>query len=337
MRAIITGITGQDGSYLAEFLLSRGYEVHGTVRPASEPHLDRIDHILDRIHLHEADLLDQLSLICLIEEVQPDEVYNLAGPSLPDAGWRHPVMYGETAALGVTRLLEAIRLVDSGIRFFQASSCEMFGNVTESPQTEQTPFLPASPFGAAKLHAHWTTVNYRRHYGMKASSGILYDHESPRRGPEFIARRITRAAARIKLGLQDELTVDTLDLRRDWGFAGDFVRAYWLMLQHPTPDDYIIATGLVHSLRDFCRLAFEAVDLDWQDHVRVRRQYACVEPATLMQGDVSHTRRRLLWEPEVTFGEMIRAMVDADLERYTPSHRVYDDSVSDHPTERARS
>ncbi len=337
MRAIITGITGQDGSYLAEFLLSRGYEVHGTVRPSSQPHYDRIEHILDRIQLHEADLLDQLSLICLIEEVQPDEVYNLAGPSLPDASWRHPVMYGETTALGVTRLLEAIRLVDSGIRFFQASSCEMFGNAVESPQTEQTPFLPVTPFGSAKLHAHWTTVNYRLHYGMKASCGILYDHESSRRGPEFITRRITRAAARIKLGLQDDVTVDTLDLRRDWGFAGDFVRAYWLMLQHPSPDDHIIATGLVHTLRDFCRLAFEAVDLDWQDHVRVRRQYACVETSSHMQGNVTHTRRRLLWEPEITFSEMIRGMVEADLERYSPKNRVYTDADSDRPAERIES
>jgi len=321
MKAIITGITGQDGSYLAEFLLSRGYDVHGTVRPSSEPPTQRINHIIHRLHLHPADLTDQLSLIRLIDEIKPSEIYNLAGHTQPGIGWMHPVLCGEVHALSAVRLLEAIRLVDSNIRFFQASSAEMFGRAAEWPQTEQTPFLPISPFGAAKLYAHWMTVAYRHKYGLKASCGILFDHESPRRSEDFVTRKITRAAARIKLGLQEKLVLHDLDMRRDWGFAGDFVRSFWMMLQHSTPDDFVIATGRTHSLEDFCRLAFDTVDLDWRDYVRV--EHPQVDPASThaRQGDTSYARRKLLWEPEVSFETMIGMMVEADLERYSPPAR----------------
>lgn len=335
MRAIITGISGQDGSYLAEFLLSRGYEVHGAVRPASQPRLDQVRHILDRIHLHHADLLDQLSLIRLIEEVRPDEVYNLAGPSLPSAGWRHPLMYGEAAALGAIRLFEAIRLTNPDIRVFQPSSSEMYGEPVESPQTELTPFAPTSPYGAAKLYAHWMAVNYRQTHNMTASCGILFDHESPRRGTEFITRRITRAAARIKLGLRESLVVDSLNIHRDWGFAGDSVRAFWMMLQHDTPGDYVIASGRTRSLEDFCRLAFEAVDLDWKDHVRVKYSSGPA-PGIALRGDTSRARRKLLWEPEVSFGEMIRMMVEADLERCAPGNRLFTGAAAANPIEENR-
>ncbi len=335
MRAIITGISGQDGSYLAEFLLSRGYEVHGAVRPASQPRLDRIQLILDRIHLHQADLVDQLSLIRLIEGGQPDEVYNLAGPSLPSASWRHPIIYGEALGMGVTRLLEAVRLVNSDIRIFQPSSCEMYGEPMESPQTERTPFAPTSPHGAAKLYAHRMAVNYRQAYNMNVSCGILFDHESPRRGTEFVTRQISRAAARIKLGLQDRLVIDSLSVHRDWGYAGDFVRAYWMMLQHDTPDDYVVATGHTRSLEDVCRLAFEAVELDWKDHVRVQNP-SVLAPRIALRGDTSYARRKLLWEPEVTFGEMIRMMVEADLEYFAPANRLYSDRTETTPIEENR-
>ena len=318
MKAIITGITGQDGSYLAEFLLSRGYEVHGTVRHSSSPRLERIHHIVHRLQLHPADLLDQMSLINLIEDVRPNEIYNLAAHTQPGIGWKHPVVCAQVHALGATRLLEAIRLVDSDIRFFQASSSEMFGLVTECPQTEQTSFHPSSPFGIAKLYAHWMTVAYRHQYGLKTCCGILFDHESPRRSEDYVTRKITRAAARIKLGLQEKLTLDSLDMRRDWGFAGDYVRSFWMMLQHAIPDDYVIATGRTRSLEDFCRCAFEAVQLDWRDHVRVRTHQVDSMPAFSRQGDTSHARRKLLWEPEVSFEEMVRIMVESDLEHYAP-------------------
>ena len=321
MKAIITGITGQDGSYLAEFLLSRGYDVHGTVRPSSEPQTQRIDHIIHRLHLHQADLTDQMSLIRLIEEIKPSEIYNLAGHSQPGIGWTHPVLCGEVHALSTVRLLEAIRLVDSNIRIFQASSAEMYGQAVESPQTERTPFLPVSPFGAAKLYAHWMTVTYRHRYGLKASCGILFDHESPRRSPDFITRKITRAAARIKLGLQEKLVLPDLDMRRDWGFAGDFVRSFWMMLQHSIPDDYVIATGRTHSLGDFCRLAFETVDLDWRDYVCVEHPRLDPTATYARQGDTTQARHKLLWEPEVAFETMIGMMVEADLERYAPPVR----------------
>ncbi len=328
MKAIITGITGQDGSYLAEFLLSRGYEVHGTVRHSSTPRLERIHHIVHRLHLHPADLLDQMSLINLIEEVRPNEIYNLSAHTQPGIGWKHPVVCGQVHALGVSRLLEAIRLVDSDIRFFQASTAEMFGRITECPQTERTPFYPSSPFGIAKLYAHWMTVAYRHQYGLKTCCGILFDHESPRRSEEYITRKITQAAARIKLGLQEKLTLSNLDLRCDWGFAGDFVRAFWMMLQNATPDDYIIATGQTHSLEDFCRCAFEAVQLNWRDYVRIETDQVDPHSTIAMQGDTSYVRRKLLWEPEVSFEEMIRIMVENDLELYAPPTPWGSDSSS---------
>jgi GDPmannose 4,6-dehydratase len=322
MKAIITGITGQDGSYLAEFLLSRGYEVHGTVRHSSTDRNDRINHIIHRLHLHQADLLDQLSLIRLIEEVKPNEIYNLAGHTQPGIGWRHPVICGQAHALGVSRLLEAIRLVDPEIHFFQASSSEMFDRSGESPQTERTPFCPSTPFGIAKLYAHWMSIAYRHKYGLKTCCGILFDHESPRRGEAFVTRQITQSAARIKLGLQEKLILNTLDIRSDWGFAGDFVRAFWMMLQQrSTPDDYVIATGNTHSLEDFCRIAFEAANLDWRDHIGIENSHIDSIPATSMQGDISHARRKLLWEPEVSFKQLIRMMVEADIERYSPPNR----------------
>jgi len=329
MKAIIMGITGQDGSYLAEFLLSRGYEVHGTERQTSLSGRERINHIIHRLQLHRADLQDQLSLVRLIESVRPDEIYNLAGPSLPDPGWQFPEMYGQTHALGVLRLLEAIRMVDPEIRFFQASSSEMFGAAVESPQTEKTPFYPTSPFGIAKLYAHWVTVAYRRKYGIKACCGILFDHESPRRSEIFITRRITRAAARIKLGLQKKLILDNLDMKRDWGYAGDFVRAYWMTLQNTLPDDYVIATGKTHSLEDFCRIAFKAVDLDWRDHVQIKNPNHDPSSTTEPRGDTSHARRKLLWEPEVSLSELIGMMVQADLELYAPPEPWGRDSTAD--------
>lgn len=329
MKALITGINGQDGSYLAEFLLSRGYEVHGTARHSSGDRLERISHIRHRLHLHRADLLDQLSLVHLLERVHPDEIYNLAGQMPPSAGWRQPVMCAQVNGLGAVRLLEAVRMVNSGIRFFQASSSEMFGRSTESPQTERTAFHPATPYGIAKLYAHWMTVGYRHKYGLQASCGILYDHESPRRGTQFLTRRITQAAARIKLGLQARLVLPGLDMRRDWGFAGDYVRAFWMMLQNQTPDDYIIATGCTHSLEDFCRIAFEAAGLDWHDVVEVTDPFPGGSSTCTPQGDTSHARRKLLWEPEIPFEEMIRMMVEADLEWYSPRNRLHPEHAAD--------
>jgi GDPmannose 4,6-dehydratase len=320
-KAIITGITGQDGSYLAEFLLSRGYEVHGTVRQASFDRLERISHIVHRVRLHSADLLDQLSVVRLVDEVRPDEIYNLAGQT-PQAGWQQPLLCAEINALGASRILETIRLIDPEIRFFQASSSDMFGRVAESPQTEHTPFSPLTPYGAAKLHAHWSVVNYRERYGLKASCGILYDHESPRRGIEHITRRITHGAARVKLGLQEKLSIETLDIQRDWGFAGDFVRAFWMILQQPTPEDYIIAAGRTHTLEDFCRLAFEALDLDWRDHVVIDDPRFAQAVSAALVGDISRAQRQLRWEPEVSFAEMIAMMVEADCDRYSPKKRL---------------
>jgi GDPmannose 4,6-dehydratase len=318
MKALITGITGQDGSYLAEFLLSRGYEVHGTVRPASLPRFERINHIIHRLRVHEADISDQLSLVHLMEEIRPDEIYNLAGHSRPEISWQQPVVCGDTHGLGVVRLLEAARLVHSPARIFQASSAAMFGIVTESPQNERTPFRPVTPFGIAKLYAHRTATIYRHRYGMHICCGILYDHESPRRSREFVTRQITRAAARIKLGLQEKLIVPTLDMRSDRGFAGDFVRAFWMMLQCDTPDDYIIATNKTWSLEDVCRFAFEAVDLDWHDYVRVENASAAADTPCPLQGDTAHARRTLLWEPEVSFDKTVAMMVEADLDRHSP-------------------
>jgi len=329
MKALITGITGQDGSYLAEFLLSRGYNVHGTVRLSSQDRLDRINHILHRIHLYPADLLDQLSLIQLIAKVRPEEIYNLACPSAADGGWRLPAMTAEIGGLGVIRLLEAIRMVDPAIRYFQASASDIYGRPAEYPQTEKTPFRPITPFGAAKLHGHLVTAAYRDKYDLKACNGILFDHESPRCGRDRITRTITRAAAAVKLGLQEKLVLPTLALRRDWGYAGDYVRAFWMMLQHPTADDYVIGTGQLHDLEDFCRAAFGAAGLDWRDHVEVEASAEAMPETIPLLGDASRARHKFLWEPEVTFEGMVSLMVEAELERLSPKHRL-EPAVDDH-------
>jgi GDPmannose 4,6-dehydratase len=314
-RALITGITGQDGSYLAELLLDKGYEVTGTVRRSSAPNLWRIEHLLDRLTLRPADLLDQLSLVKVIADVQPHEVYNLAAMSFVPASWDQPMLTGEFNAQGVTRLLEAIRQVDPAIRVYQASSSEMFGKVREVPQTELTPFYPRSPYGVSKVFAHYITVNYRESYDLYAVSGILFNHESPRRGVEFVTRKVSDGVARIKLGLADSLVLGNLDAHRDWGFAGDYVRAIWLMLQQDEPDDYVIATGRSHSVRELVELAFGHVDLDWQQFVRLD---PCLRrPAEVDQlvGDAAKAHAALGWRPEVDFERLIRMMVDADLAR----------------------
>lgn len=329
MKALITGITGQDGSYLAEFLLSRGYDVHGTVRPSSQDRFDRINHILHRLHLYPADLLDQLSLIQLIAKVRPEEIYNLVSPPVADGGWRQPAMSAEVGGLGVIRLLEAVRMVDPTIRFFYASAAEIYGRPTEYPQTERTPFRPITPLGIAKLHGHLVTAAYRDKYNLKASSGILFDHESPRRGRDRITRTITRAAAAVKLGLQEKLVLPTLALRRDWGYAGDYVRAFWMMLQHQTADDYVIATGQLHDLEDFCRAAFGAAGLDWRDHVEVDASIETPPETIPLLGDASRARHDFLWEPEVSFEAMVSLMVEAELERLSPKHRL-DTAADDH-------
>jgi GDPmannose 4,6-dehydratase len=328
MKALITGITGQDGSYLAEFLLSRGYEVHGTGRQSSDEDFERINHIIHRIHLHQADLIDQLSIIRLIEEIGPDEIYNLAAQTSPSSYWSQPMMVGEINALGATRLLEAIRLVNTDIRFFQASSAEMYGYSADSPQTEQTPFHPVTPNGISKLYAHWTTIAYREKYGLKACCGILFDHESPRRAMEFVTRKITDAAARIKLGLQEKLVLTTLDIQRDWGYAGDFIRAYWMMLQNTTPEDFVIATGQCKSLTDFCRCAFDAVQLDWREHVEIDPLGSKSSRSFRLRGDATRARQKLLWEPEISFEEMVHMMVETEIERYSPKNRLPTDSIS---------
>jgi GDPmannose 4,6-dehydratase len=312
--ALITGITGQDGSYLAEFLLGLGYRVAGVVRRSSSERFERLQQVQDKVEIHRADLLDQGSLISVLEACQPDEVYNLAAQSFVPASFGQPILTGTVTALGVTNILEAIRIVNPKIRFYQASSSEMFGKVQETPQSERTPFYPRSPYGVAKLYGHWITVNYRESYGIHACSGILFNHESPRRGTEFVTRKISRAAARIKLGLDHELRLGNLDARRDWGFAPDYVQAMWMMLQQDTPADYVVATGHCHTIRDLLDAAFESVELDWQDFVV--RDAALVRPAEveLLVGDASRARRDLGWEPSVTFREMIRMMVNADLE-----------------------
>jgi GDPmannose 4,6-dehydratase len=314
--AVITGITGQDGSYLAEWLLEQGYEVHGIVRRASTENFDRIAHLSGRLHLHQADLLDQLSLIDVLRQVRPREVYNLAAMSFVPTSWQQPVLTGEFTAIGVTRMLEAIRLLDpQGIRFYQASSSEMFGKVRETPQTETTPFYPRSPYGVAKAYGHFITVNYRESYNIFACSGILFNHESPRRGLEFVTRKITNGAARIKRGLDKELRLGNLDAKRDWGFAGDYVRAMWLMLQQDRPGDYVIATGVSHTVRDVVETAFAHVDLDWRKYVV--QDPSLVRPAEvdLLIGDAGKARRELGWQPLVGFHELICRMVDADLKQ----------------------
>jgi GDPmannose 4,6-dehydratase len=314
-RAIITGITGQDGSYLAELLLEKGYAVTGVIRRASAPSFWRIEHLLGRIDLRPADLLDQLSLIRLIESVKPHEFYNLAAMSFVPASWDQPMLTGEFNAQGVTRVLEAIRQVDPSIRLYQASSSEMYGKVREVPQTELTPFYPRSPYGVSKVFGHYITVNYRESYSLFACSGILFNHESPRRGLEFVTRKVTDGVARIKLGLSDSLSLGNLDAHRDWGFAGDYVRAMWMMLQRDEADDYVIATGQSHSVRELVELAFERVGLDWQKYVKV--DPALIRPAEvdLLVGDSSKARAQLRWLPDVDFKGLIQMMVDADLRR----------------------
>ena len=312
-KALITGVTGQDGSYLADFLLSQGYGVVGMVRRTSTINFHRVAHIQNKIELVPGDLLDQVSMIHILEEHRPDEVYNLAAQSFVQTSWTQPVFTGEVTALGVTRMLDAIRTVDSRIRFYQASSSEMFGKVVEVPQKESTPFYPRSPYGVAKVYGHWITINYRESYDMHATSGILFNHESPRRGMEFVTRKITHHVAKIKLGLSNELRLGNLDARRDWGFAGDYVKAMWLMLQQDKPSDYVVATGETHSVEEFLNEAFGYVNLDWHDFVIQDPRYMRPAEVDLLVGDPSKAGRDLGWEPAVTFAELVRMMVDADI------------------------
>ena len=311
--ALITGVTGQDGSYLAEFLLEKGYKVIGMVRRTSTLNFQRIQHIQERLTLAYGDLLDQSSLVSIIREHRPDEVYNLAAQSFVPASWKQPVLTGEFTALGVTRVLEGIRMVDPGIRLYQASSSEMFGKVREVPQNEKTPFHPRSPYGVAKVYGHWITVNYRESYDLFACSGILFNHESPRRGLEFVTRKVSHGAAKIKLGLAEELHLGNLDSQRDWGYAGDYVAAMWMMMQQDTADDYVVATGMTHSVRELCETAFSYLELDWRDHVVM--DPAFMRPAEVDQliGDAQKARQVLGWEPRTSFQELIAMMVDADL------------------------
>ncbi|MBI2425240.1 MAG: GDP-mannose 4,6-dehydratase [Candidatus Hydrogenedentes bacterium] len=314
-RALITGITGQDGSYLAEFLLEKGYEVFGLVRRSSTEKFERISHIKDRLELIQADLTDQVSMIEALGDIRPHEVYNLAAQSFVPTSWKQPILTGEVTALGVTRILEAIRVVDKSIRFYQASSSEMYGHVRETPQTENTPFYPRSPYGVAKIYGHWITINYRESYDLYACSGILFNHESPRRGLEFVTRKVTDAVARIKLGLQDELRLGNLDAKRDWGFAGDYVQAMWLMLQQDEPDDYVISSEVTHTVREMCEAAFSRVDLDWSQYVKVDPKFYRPAEVHLLLGDCSKARKQLGWSPAHTFTQLIHMMVDADLKR----------------------
>ncbi len=313
-RALITGITGQDGSYLAEFLLTQGYEVVGMVRRSSTVTFERIAHIQDQITLVPGDLLDEVSLIGLLREYRPVEVYNLAAQSFVQTSWGQPVLTGETTALGVTRLLDAIRIVDPTIRFYQASSSEMFGKVREVPQTEATSFYPRSPYGVAKVYGHWITVNYRESYGLHASSGILFNHESPRRGLEFVTRKITNGVARIACGLDDKLALGNLDAQRDWGFAGDYVRAMWLMLQRDEPGDFVVASGATHPVRELCELAFARAGLDWAEHVVIDERFLRPAEVDLLVGDPTRAETILGWERTVGFAELVNMMVDADLQ-----------------------
>ena len=323
-RAIITGITGQDGSYLAELLLSKGYEVVGTVRRASAPNYWRIQHLLNRITIKPADLLDQLSIIRLVDEVRPDELYNLAAMSFVPASWDQPMLTGEFNAQGVTRVLEAVRHVDPTIKLYQASSSEMFGKVREIPQTELTPFYPRSPYGVSKVYGHYITVNYRESYGLFAVSGILFNHESPRRGLEFVTRKVTDGVARIKLGQTDTLSLGNLDAQRDWGFAGDYVQAMWMMLQQDHADDYVISTGISHSVRELVETAFARAGLDWNKHVKLDPKF--IRPAEVEQliGDNAKARKAFGWEPKVDFTALVKMMVDADLARVAAEPQLGD-------------
>lgn len=314
-RALITGITGQDGSYLAELLLAHGYDVFGVVRRTSHHSYERIEHLLDRVTVVAADLLDQHSLTVVLQETQPDEVYNLAAQSFVPTSWSQPVLTGEFTALGVTRLLEAVRLAHPTARVYQASSSEMFGKVVESPQSERTPFYPRSPYGVAKAYGHWITVNYRESYGIYAVSGILFNHESPRRGIEFVTRKVTDGVARIKMGLAKEIRLGNLDAQRDWGFAGDYVDAMWLMLQQQEPRDYVIGTGEAHSVRELVEVAFQHVGLDWQKHVVVDERYYRPAEVDLLLANPARARAELGWRPKTSFRELVTMMVDADMER----------------------
>ncbi|MGD0081710.1 MAG: GDP-mannose 4,6-dehydratase [Acidimicrobiales bacterium] len=313
-RALITGITGQDGSYLAELLLSEGYEVIGMVRRSSTVNFERIAHIQDDVTLVSGDLLDEVSMLGILREHRPQEVYNLAAQSFVQTSWGQPVLTGEVTALGVTRILDAIRLTDPEIRFYQASSSEMFGKVREVPQTELTPFHPRSPYGVAKVYGHWITVNYRESYGMHASSGILFNHESPRRGLEFLPRKVSHGVARIKLGLDGELRVGNLDSKRDWGFAGDYVRAMWRMLQQDEPDDFVVSTGETHSARELCEVAFDRAGLNWEDHVVIDQRFFRPAEVDLLVGDATKARDKIGWKTEVGFPELVAMMVDADID-----------------------
>jgi len=313
--ALITGVTGQDGSNLADFLLEKGYKVHGMVRRASTENFERINHLRDKIELHQADLLDELSLIELMQKVKPDEIYNLAAMSFVPTSWTQPILTSEYTAVGVVRMLEAMRRVCPQARLYQASSSEMFGHVRETPQTENTPFYPRSPYGVAKVFGHYITINYRESYDLFAVSGILFNHESPRRGKEFVTRKVTDGVARIKLGLQQTISMGNLDAKRDWGFAGDYVRAMWMMLQADKPDDYVIATGATHTVRELCEVAFSHVGLDWEAHVQIDPRFIRPAEVELLLGDSSKARRVLGWKPTVDFEGLVKMMVDADLER----------------------
>lgn len=315
--ALITGITGQDGSYLAEHLLDQGYRVYGMVRRSSVEKFERINHLIGQIELVQADLLDQLSLISVLESTRPQEVYNLAAQSFVPTSWAQPVLTAEFTAVGVIRMLEAIRLVDKSIRFYQASSSEMFGMVRETPQTELTPFYPRSPYGVAKAFGHYITVNYRESYDLFAVSGILFNHESPRRGLEFVTRKVTDAVARIKLGMEKELRLGNLDAKRDWGFAGDYVKAMWLMLQQSKPNDYVISTGETHSVKDLVEVAFGHAGLDWKSHVKIDKAFLRPAEVDLLIGDCTKAKKELGWQPSVSFSDMIKMMVDADIKRLT--------------------
>ena len=314
-KALITGVTGQDGSYLAELLLSKGYQVVGVVRRTSHHSYERIEHLLDRIEVVAADLLDQHSLTVVLQDTRPDEVYNLAAQSYVPTSWTQPVLTGEFTALGVTRILEAIRLVHPTAKFYQASSSEMFGRVSETPQRETTSFYPRSPYGVAKVYGHWITVNYRESYNLFAVSGILFNHESPRRGIEFVTRKVTDGVARIKLGMAKEIRLGNLDARRDWGFAGDYVEAMWRMLQQPQAQDYVVGTGVTHSVLELVEAAFGHVGLDWKKHVKTDPKYVRPAEVDVLQADPSKARRELGWSPRVSFSELVAMMVDADLER----------------------
>ena len=328
MQALVTGVTGQDGSYLADFLLEKGYTVFGLIRRSSTVNFERIRHIQDKIEILPGDLLDQNSLINAVKESWPEEVYNLAAQSFVPTSWNQPVLTGEFTGLGVTRILEAIRLVKPDVKFYQASSSEMFGKVRETPQNEKTPFYPRSPYGIAKVYGHWITVNYRESYNLFSCSGILFNHESPRRGKEFVSRKVTYGAARIKMGLQKELKMGNLDAKRDWGYARDYVAAMWLMLQQDKPEDYVIATGETHSVRELLEIAFGHLGLDYQDFVVIDSRLVRPAEVDLLLGDASKARQVLGWKPTVTFAELVKMMVDADMERLMHPAFVYEDSFA---------